>query len=119
MVKMCFKNATALLLTISKRGQVCPIEQFLDFLNAAECCAKGYQYLILPHRYDFEKCFGGTSTVLAQVSWFKPPYLLVKQINKQHEAALTIGYVKCLRCQRTALRSGVRAGPVEIGTPAW
>ncbi len=49
---------------------------------------------ILPHRHDFEKCFGRASADLAQVGWRNPqPHLLGEQFDQHHDAALVIGHL--------------------------
>ena len=49
---------------------------------------------ILPHRHDFEKCLATVSADLTQIGWGNPhPYLLGKQFDQHHDAALAIGHL--------------------------
>ena len=48
----------------------------------------------MPHRHDFEKCFGYASADLAQVGRCNPhPHLLGEQFDQHHDAALAIGHL--------------------------
>ncbi len=79
--------------TISKRGQRNLTGEFRA-LRKQLSAAKGLtDSCILPHRHDFEKCFGRTSADLAQMGWRNPhPHLLGEQFDEHHDAALAIGH---------------------------